>query len=303
MANIDDATIVFPEYLRQNEFENRRVFINVVQQESFADGIQAVTDKLLKEVTDIAGSIGNAMAKDINKMEQNLRISDEKKHTGKTIFTIVLPLPNEFTDTQQHDWNTAKGILGTVMGGIENQSVDTFIAGSAGGALANMAVSTAPVVGAGIQAGMGMEVQQALGAMTDSMGLRKPLADPGYFQNYTGSQPRTFNMTFDLVPSNPKEALDIMNIIMRLKEHSSPTVTTGVSLLAPNYFDIQLSNKWISAMAGLNGVVLQNMVVNYGADGNMQQFPDGTPKYIQIGLTFVERKMRTANDFKEKLAR
>jgi hypothetical protein len=303
MANIDDATIVFPEYLRQNEFENRRVFINIVQQESFADGIQAVTTKLLTELTDMAGSIGNAMATDINKMEQNLRISDEKKHTGKTIFTVVLPLPNEFTDTQQHDWNTAKGITGTVLGGIENQSIDSFVFGSAGGGLANMAAGTAPVVGAGIQAGMGMEVQQALGAMSDSMGLRKPLADPGYFQNYTGSQPRTFNMTFDLVPSNPKEALDIMNIVMRLKEHSSPTVTTGVSLLAPNYFDIQLSNKWISAMAGLNGVVLQNMVVNYGADGNMQQFPDGTPKYIQIGLTFVERKMRTANDFKTKLAR
>jgi hypothetical protein len=164
------------------------------------------------------------------------------------------------------------------------------------------AAEAVPLVGAGITAGAGMEVQQALGAMSDSAGLRKPLADPGYFQNYTGSQPRTFNMTFDLVPANPDEARTIIEIILKLKEHASPKLMPGgVSMLAPNYFDIELSNKYISGMANIKGVVLQNIVVNYGADGSMQQYPDGTPKYIQLGLTFIERRMMHAGQYKKQL--
>jgi hypothetical protein len=146
-----------------------------------------------------------------------------------------------------------------------------------------------------------MEVQQALGAMSDSAGLRKPLADPGYFQNYTGSQPRTFNMTFDLVPATPEEAKEIIHIIMKLKQFSAPYLQAGgVSMLAPNFFDIDISNPYISEMAQIKGVVLQNLVVNYGADGAMQQHPDGTPKYMQIGLTFVERKIMHAQQYQKQ---
>jgi hypothetical protein len=51
----------------------------------------------------------------------------------------------------------------------------------------------------------------------------------------------------------------------------------------------------------INNVVLQNIVINYSADGALQMTPDGIPKYIQLGLTFAERKMRTQNDYVDAL--
>lgn len=296
MASTD---LVWPPYIRDNEaYENRKIFIHIVESPGYTKTVEQVKDLVMNAAEQAASAVGGDG--DFKSIIRNLEESGKEIGNSSTVMTIVLPLPNELTDTQQHDWNTTKGIMGTALGGIENQSVRNIGSVVTEGAFG--LASKIPVVGAGANAFGNMEVQNALGAMADASGMRKPLADPGYFQNYTGSQPRTFNMTFDLVPANPDEALTIMEIIMRLKQYSSPKVTAkGVSMLAPNYFDIDISNRWISGLASIQGVVLQNIVVNYGADGSMQQYPDGTPKYIQLGLTFVERKMRTAADFQKKL--
>lgn len=292
----------FPEYIRSDAaYENRKVFINILKADTLTDGAAAAWDKLVSHAKTIGNAVDQNSSSTINDTIKNLNAAYEKEAAGMTICTICLPLPNELTDTQQHDWNTAKGITGTVLGGMENQSISQAVGGKLAAKISG-AASVLPGVGAGIEAGAGMEVQQALGAMADSAGLRKPLADPGYFQNYTGSQPRTFQMTFDFVPASPQEAKAMIEIILKLKEHSAPQLMAGgVSMLAPNYFDIELSNPYISGMASIKGVVLQNIVVNYGADGAMQQYPDGTPKYIQLGLTFVERKMMHAGQFKKQL--
>lgn len=305
MANNSDNILVWPPYIRgdsdNNPYKNRKLTINILQSPSISGGIKTVAAKALAHVKTVANAADKNSNSTLGDTIKNLNAAYDREVAGNTIFTIVLPLPNELTDTQSHDWNTAKGITGTALGGIENQSISSALGGSIGQKIAG-AAEVVPLVGAGIAAGAGMEVQQVLGAMSDSMGLRKPLADPGYFQNYTGSQPRTFNMTFDLVPNNPKEAKEIIQIVMKLKEHSSPSLMAGgVSMLAPNYFDIDVSNPLISAMASIKGVVLTNLVINYGADGAMQQFPDGTPKYMQLGLTFVERKIMHAGQFKKQI--
>lgn len=298
MADNTKTRIVFPEYL-SNE-PHRKITITAVKSKGYASSISDAINKALdmtKSIGDAATSAPSDLTGTLNNLAANYQNSDE------TAFTFVLPLPNELTDTQQHDWNTAKGITGTVLGGMENQSISQALGGKIGESIASTGAESLPVIGAGIAAGLGMEVQQALGAMSDAAGMRKPLADPGYFQNYTGSQPRTFNMTFDLVPANPREARDVIEIILKLKEFSAPELTSGVSMLAPHYFDIDISNKFISGLANMNGVVLQNMVVNYSADGSMQQYADGTPKYIQLGLTFVERRMQHRELYQKQIYR
>jgi hypothetical protein len=294
MAN-EITSLVYPPYLRDfDAYTHRKVFINIVESKPFSERVDDALDTALEKSKAIGASIKSVFGGDIDETAKNMAANED--NSGTTILSIVLPLPNELIDTQQHDWNTEKGILGTMLGGIENQSISEMIPG---GSIAAEIAGKTPIIGAGFRAGAGMEVKQVLGAMSDAAGMRKPLSDPGYFQNYTGSQPRTFNMTFDFVPNNPNEAREIIAIIMAFKEFSSPS-TMGVALLAPHYFDIDFSNDYISNMASMKGVVLQNIVVNYGADGSMQQFPDGTPKYIQMGLTFVERKMRTANYYRKK---
>ena len=296
------TSITYPEYLNSKDgaYKYRKLTMNVVEMKTFSDGIGTALTKAKDRAKSVVDAFDSRETDSPDELIENLNKSYDKMVDGNTIYTIVLPLPNELTDTQQHDWNTEKGIVGTAIGGMEEQSAASAMSGTIGESIVGKA-SVVPLVGAGIAAAANMSVSQAIGSMADSAGLRKPLGDPGYFQNYTGSQPRTFNMTFDFVPANPTEAKTIFTIIMKLKEYSSPTlVSGGVSMLAPNFFDIDLSNKYISGLANIKGVVLQNIVVNYGADGAMQQHPDGTPKYIQLGLTFVERRMMHSGQYKNK---
>ena len=101
------------------------------------------------------------------------------------------------------------------------------------------------------------------------------------FQNYGGSAPRSFNFSFDLIPNNSEEAYSIMNIILNLKKFSLPrSIVGGVSLLAPFIFEIEIGNENMRKLINMNDVVLTEIGVNYGADGNMQMFSNGIPKFI-----------------------
>ena len=278
--------ITFPQYLADEPY--RKITINVVNSPGYAESAKGAA----KRVWDAAKELAD------NGYESGLAsLSSSSGKGSSTVASFVLPIPNELNDSQQHDWTTERGLAGTFMQGLEQQG----IAQAAGGKIASVvgnASEAVPLVGAGISAAAGMPLGNLLGSMSNAAGTRKPLGDPGYFQNYTGSQPRTFNMTFDLVPNNPQEARDMLELVYLLKRYSSPKTTIeGVSLLAPHYFDISIANQYIDKIISMSGVVLQNIVVNYSADGAMQMTPDGIPKYMQLGLTFVERKMRTEKDF------
>ena len=121
------------------------------------------------------------------------------------------------------------------------------------------------------------------------------MVDPGMFQNYGGSAPRSFNFSFDLIPNNGFEAESIMNIILNLKKFSLPrSIVGGVSLLAPFLFEIEIGNDRMRKLINMNDVVMTEIGVNYGADGNMQFFSNGMPKFIQLDLAFAERSVVTA---------
>ena len=48
------------------------------------------------------------------------------------------------------------------------------------------------------------------------------MLNPGYFQNYTGSGLRNFNFSYDFIPKNSDEALQITKIVQAFKQYSSP---------------------------------------------------------------------------------
>jgi hypothetical protein len=87
-------------------------------------------------------------------------------------------------------------------------------------------------------------------------------------------------------------------IVMKLKQYSSPSkMVGGVSLMAPYFFNIEISNPYISAMAKFDRVVLKNITIDYGADGAMQQFGDGIPKHMSMNLSWQEGDMTTMEDY------
>ena len=86
-----------------------------------------------------------------------------------------------------------------------------------------------------------------------------------------------------------------MNIILNLKKFSLPTSTiSGVSLLAPFTFEIDIGNEKLKKLINMNDVVLTEISVNYSGDGSMQMFSNGVPKFIQLNLSFAEKSVITA---------
>ena len=126
---------------------------------------------------------------------------------------ITLPMPNNLQDDQRHNWSETD-----YMSALTN--VVSF-----GGTEAAPSTN-APTRSSG--SGMGMrfnilgKINEIASVASDALGVRKPMLNPGYFQNYTGSGLRNFNFSYDFIPKNSDEALQITKIVQAFKQYSSP---------------------------------------------------------------------------------
>lgn len=286
---------VYPSDIQTDKYKYRHVMISVKESEIAADA-KAAYDKAVSKLKDALNTVPNEVA-DVGSIAKNLE-ANSKASSGTTKAVIVLPLPNTFTDSQNHGWSNESGVIGSIGAKIANQSV-TGIANKIAGAIPGRAGEmTQAITGAADSIAGDITIDKVLGSSAAAAGLRKPLIDPGYFQNYTGSNPREFTMSWDLVPNNAPEAASIMAIIMKLKEYASPTkMKGGLTLFAPYWMSVKFSNNYISAMAKMDRVVITNISVDYGADGFMQQTFDGQPKHMTLTLSFAEVDMTTADDY------
>ena len=199
---------------------------------------------------------------------------------------IVLPLPDNLLDNQSHVWGEEdsliskganpfleKGLKDTKLG-----QVSDYV--GLGGFVKEM------TIGSGITRGSNL------------LGIRKPVLDPSFFQTYSGSSLRSFTMIFHFIPESVDEAQTIQQIILTLKNWTSPSIgVKNVVMLAPLYFKIEFGNPFITQMFNMNCVVCKEIQVDYGADGNMQQFQDGFPKQITLTMSFSEAKLSYANNY------
>ena len=262
----------YPSYITDPIHKMRSLRIIVKENVTFdgnTDKFQAELEKKSKEIQEIISNSANVWKS--GKKVSDIRTTNIDKNTKRItqatpIYACALPLPNELMDGQSHRWEMETGLIGQ---------------------LAGAAVDKASIKGVG--------VNKLLGEASMSFGFRKPMVDPGMFQNYGGSAPRNFDFSFDMIPNNDEEAIAIMNIILNLKKFSLPrSIIGGVSLLAPFIFEIEIGNDNMRKLINMNDVVMTDIRVNYGADGNMQMFSNGMPKYITLNLSFAERSLVTA---------
>ena len=262
----------YPSYITDPIHKMRSLRIIVKENVDF-DGM---SEKFQKELEKKSKEVQEIMANSANVWKSGKKVSDirttnidknTKRITQATpIYACALPLPNELMDGQSHRWEMETGLVGQLAGGV---------------------VDKVSIKGVG--------VNKLLGEASMSFGFRKPMVDPGMFQNYGGSAPRNFDFSFDMIPNNDEEAIAIMNIILNLKKFSLPrSIVGGVSLLAPFIFEIEIGNDNMRKLINMNDVVMTDIRVNYGADGNMQMFSNGMPKYITLNLSFAERSLVTA---------
>ena len=263
----------YPDYIINPIHSNRCVKI-IVKESPMT--LQGNWDTIVTEASNKAGKIQKiiehsgdlwAQGKKVSDIDTSAIVENTKRiRKGDPIYACCLPLPNELTDAQMHNWSQDQSIISEFANGFLDEKM--FKLASANKLMASVA---------------------------HNFGFRKPMVDPGLFQNYSGSTPRGISLSFDFVPNNGLEAKNIMNIILNLKKFSLPrSVLDGVALLAPFTFEIEIGNDWMKKLINLNDVVVTGVTVNYGVDGGMQLFSNGIPKHITMQLEIAERSLITS---------
>lgn len=189
------------------------------------------------------------------------------------------------------------------VGSNQNALVEKLVTGSSE---LSKSVAASPQVQSYINPGAG--TKQILGMNSDSSlmmfhneaaalnGTRQIIFDPGYWQEFKGVQPRSFDLTWDIIPENHEDAINGLELCARLREFSLPQSVSGVELLSPCYWWIDWSNKYLDSQTLYSNLIINNVAIDYAQDGEWHGA--STPKMFRITLSFQEAKAPTADMYK-----
>lgn len=265
--------LTYPSFLAGDEYALRKVTFTAMKNDTCDSEAEQMLQKALNTATQAIEDVWDATA---GSSEQ---ISAPEGFTS--MGQIVLPIPTQLNDESSHSWNTETSIISEAIKSGASAAGAMLPGGKVGRLITSM------------KSGMGgFDKILATGAMLS--GRRKPLIDPGYFQNYTGSQPRSFTMSWNLIPQNSNDSKTIHDIIITFKKWAAPSrAISGVVMLAPYFFNIQLSNPMISSMIKMDNCVCTRVECSYSS----QIFPDGMPKQITLSLGFNESRLTYADNY------
>ena len=265
--------LTYPSFLAGDEYALRKVTFTAMKNDTCDSEAEQMLQKALNTATQAIEDVWDVTA---GSSEQ---ISAPEGFTS--MGQIVLPIPTQLNDESSHSWNTETSIISEAIKSGASAAGAMLPGGKVGRLITSM------------KSGMGgFDKILATGAMLS--GRRKPLIDPGYFQNYTGSQPRSFTMSWNLIPQNSNDSKTIHDIIITFKKWAAPSrAISGVVMLAPYFFNIQLSNPMISSMIKMDNCVCTRVECSYSS----QIFPDGMPKQITLSLGFNESRLTYADNY------
>ena len=219
----------------------------------------------------------------------------EAMSEGEVESIIYLPTPTNLADNQSHVWSqeTTISAFEKISQGIGSA---TGAAGASFSLLNNAAgarISTLLHMGTNLTVGtMGMASNigkaPVIGLMSLMAGGRKALVNPGYFQNYTSSTPRTFEFSYTFYSRNRDEALTVLNIIRSFKMYSSPTSK------------VDLKNDVVAGVGdGTGGADNPAEIVNHKNGDSKPEQTDGTKTKPDTALTTAGE---IATNVSEKMA-
>lgn len=240
---------------------------------------------------DLIEDIKNASPDAVEKMADKDR---EARQT--TVWACALSLPNTMNDSQSHGWDNSESFISTAVKAAGSGIASAALVGATGG-LGKLG-KLGKAAGAGLQKSGGFNAASVVKEVSHKIGNRQPIVNPMYWQEYRGSDPRTFNFTWDLIPNSKQESEQILQILKKLKQYSSPKLTAlELGLLSPYTFDVTIANGHIDDIMKLKNLAIRNVSINYVADGAVQFHHDGAPKHISLSIQFVELRTITADDY------
>ena len=237
------------------------------------------------------------------------------------IKTVLLPIPSNISDTNAARYGSSElnSIAGAAIGGIVgimeaggaysksfnegNQAIVTKFqdavkgtAGAAGGIAGLQGFFTRQAASAAAGAlGANITPDQLLARTTGE------ILNPNLELLFNGPTLRSFRFSFKMTPRSQEEADEIKNIIRCFKQNMAPKVGSGNAainkagggntfLRTPNVFELRYrqgagEHKFLNRF---KQCFLENISVNYTADGTYATYPDGTPVSMVMDLSFKE---------------
>lgn len=298
------SSLVFPSFLSTPAYENKKVTFKALTPDAFDISDANVAANALKETIDYVGSKGKGgqIAADvINNIKNNgFGIPDGFNLDS----SVTLPYPISLSDNQNHNWVNTEGTIAQITNNILSPSKggnggNGGNGGKGGKGGKQSKIAKAKGFASALLKNVLGDGKKMYAAALNDLGVRKAIIDPGYFQNYNGSTPRSFTMAYTLVPQSQKEAQTIKDIILWFKQYSSPTFVPNTPIMgAPFIFNISFAgNQYITDMFKMDKCVLTGISVDYASDGSFMLYKDGFPKQIGLALNFAEVELKYAQDY------
>lgn len=174
---------------------------------------------------------------------------------------ITLPIPNSLNEDTRHSWGQEKSFTNDVVDKLTKTSIGKMVA---------KATKVANEIGA-------------------NSGVRGVTTDPGFYQKYSGTEPRDFSMSWDFMITSSKDAEKIFNILSIFKTFSAPSqFGSNIALIAPNFWIVFFHNAKIRESTMIQPCVIKSVSLDYGAGGQFEVYKDGTPKFMKLSIVLSE---------------
>lgn len=277
VKSLNEATVditsprsyVFPMELTSSDYAMRKVTIKIVKNKTLLNtsgGFDNLVTEVTKQLRDAQNELSGADIQGIiGGNEESLgKISEFTSYKydfrdSEIEFQVVLPVPNQFTEAYGHSFSTDDGLM-----------------------------SKLPFKGA----------VESAHLINSRLGHQKQFVNPDKFQNYAGTEPRSFDMLFKLVPTSQEEGVNISKLVYTLKRYSSPEVSFANTVMTqPRFFVVEFGNPVLQKLINPLPCVLRNISCTYDDGTYVSTTGDGMPKVITLSLGFAEVRTKTFNDF------
>jgi len=226
----------------------------------------------------------------VDNFSKGQAFSGENRNKSSPLGTAFLPIQPDISDSNRVSWGdnemdavaglAAAAAYGTILGGGEN--LEEAGKGIIKGIAENKGDITSLIAGqlGGEAAGLNKNfLTRVTGA----------ILNPNLELLFNGPELRSFSFTFIMSAREPKESIEIRNIIRFFKQGMSvKRSNTNLFLKTPNVFDISYEGKCTPWINKIKTCALRDCSVTYTPDQSYATYEDGAMTSYRMTLSFTE---------------
>ena len=223
--------------------------------------------------------------------------------SGQILGTVVLPVPNNISDTNTADWGADP------MNAVQAAAAAAAFAGITDGVGAGMESIGASLKQFGsdptsktfVAAGFAGAAMGGEGAKLLSRASGQ-IVNPNLELLFNGPQLRPFSFSFKLAARSEKEGEEILKILRFFKRGMSPIRSeSNLFLKSPNTFTIEYQHmgKTNPNIGKIKECALQSVTTSYTPEGQYATFSDGVMVSYQLTMQFSELEPIFTKDYED----